>query len=139
MRSSLLFWLGCAALAGGVLFHTSYRVQGLKERLADLNREIIREQEHTQILNADWSYLNDPSRLERLASQHLPLQPTDVVQLGRIEVVPMRQPTVEAPKQPTVAYAGLPAETRTAPAATASAPRAPSTAGAVRVSAGKPA
>lgn len=91
MRTSLVFWLGCAALAGGALFHTSYRVQALEETLSDLNREIIREQEHIQVLNADWSYLNDPSRLEQLATRHLPLQPTEVAQLAELGILPSRQ------------------------------------------------
>ncbi|WP_448202560.1 cell division protein FtsL [Azospirillum sp. sgz302134] len=87
---SALFWLGLAAAAGGVLFQTSYEVQELEEQLGSLNRKIMEEQEAIQILKAEWSYLNDPTRLESLASQHLALQPTDARQFVALDVVPMR-------------------------------------------------
>lgn len=96
---SALFWLGLAAAAGGVLFQTSYEVQELEDKLGSLNRQIMDEQEAIQILKAEWSFLNDPTRLESLASQHLQLQPTEARQFVAMDVVPMRPiPTPDAPK-----------------------------------------
>ncbi len=96
---SALFWLGLAAAAGGVLFQTSYEVQELEDKLGSLNRQIMDEQEAIQILKAEWSYLNDPTRLESLASQHLQLQPTEARQFVAMDVVPMRPvPPPDAPK-----------------------------------------
>lgn len=94
---SALFWLGLAAAAGGVLFQTSYEVQELEEKLASVNRKIMAEQEAIQILKAEWSYLNDPTRLENLSRQHLALQPTDARQFVALDIVPLRpEPAPEA-------------------------------------------
>ncbi|MGQ9365402.1 cell division protein FtsL [Azospirillum sp. ST 5-10] len=102
-----LFWLGLAAVAGGVLFETSYDVQELEEQLASLNRKIVQEQEAIQVLKAEWSFLNDPSRLESLARAHLNLGPTDARQfVASIEALPFRsQPAAPdtAPALPPMA------------------------------------
>ena len=76
ISKSTVIWLGLAGLASGALFHTSYQVQALGEDLAGLNRTIIHEQEAIQILKAEWSYMNDPNRIEEMARRHLILGPT---------------------------------------------------------------
>jgi hypothetical protein len=85
-----LFWGGLIAAAGAVLFQTSYDVQDLEEKLAGLNRKIVTEQESIQVLRAEWSYLNDPTKLEELARAHLALQPTEARQFLALDVIPMR-------------------------------------------------
>jgi hypothetical protein len=76
ISKSTVIWLGLAGLASGALFHTSYQVQALGEDLAGLNRAIIQEQEAIQILKAEWSYMNDPTRIEEMTRRHLILGPT---------------------------------------------------------------
>ncbi|CAO3442627.1 hypothetical protein [Azospirillum argentinense] len=103
---SALFWGGLIAAAGFVLFETSYEVQELEEKLGSLNRKIMVEQEAIQVLKAEWSFLNDPTRLENLSREHLALQPTEARQFVAMTIVPMRpSPTVapeEAPLPPMV-------------------------------------
>ncbi|NUB36024.1 cell division protein FtsL, partial [Azospirillum brasilense] len=103
---SALFWGGLIAAAGFVLFETSYEVQELEEKLGSLNRKIMVEQEAIQVLKAEWSFLNDPTRLENLSREHLALQPTEARQFVAMNIVPMRpSPTVapeEAPLPPMV-------------------------------------
>ncbi|WP_188259139.1 cell division protein FtsL [Azospirillum tabaci] len=103
---SALFWGGLIAAAGFVLFETSYEVQELEEKLGSLNRKIMVEQEAIQVLKAEWSFLNDPTRLETLSREHLALQPTEARQFVAMNIVPMRpSPTVapeEAPLPPMV-------------------------------------
>jgi cell division protein FtsL len=102
---SALFWLGLAGAAGAVLFQTSYEVQELEEQLAAVNRKIVAEQEAIQVLKAEWSYLNDPTRLETLARTHLALRPTDARQfIASLDVIPMRP----APAAPDAGPAPLP-------------------------------
>ena len=112
---SALFWLGLAAAAGGVLFQTSYEVQELEDKLGSLNRQIMDEQEAIQILKAEWSYLNDPTRLENLASQHLQLQPTEARQFVALDVVPMRPANAPAANTPNEGAAPLPPMVRLTP------------------------
>lgn len=93
-----VIWLVLAAVASVVLFHTSYRVQELDLQLAQLNREIIREQEAIQVLKAEWSYLNDPVRIERLAGAYTPLAPSGPRQIiAAVEQIPFRTPELEGP------------------------------------------
>lgn len=93
-----IIWLVLAAVASVVLFHTSYRVQELDLRLAALNREIIREQEAIQVLKAEWSFLNDPIRIERLARDYTPLGPSGPAQIiASVEQIPFRAPEAEGP------------------------------------------
>ncbi|WP_431855475.1 cell division protein FtsL [Azospirillum sp.] len=101
---SALVWLGLAGVAGAVLFQTSYTVQNREEQLATLNRKIVAEQEAIQILKAEWSYMNDPSRLETLARTHLSLRPTDARQfVASAEIIPMRPAPAPLPEIPPMA------------------------------------
>ncbi len=116
MGRSIYLWAGLAAIAGGVLFHTSYRVQELERELAGLHRDIIAEQEHIQVLKAEWSILNDPERLQRLVTQHLALEPTGSAKIAGFDSLPFRTPPVQP--APPVAFASF-----TVPAARADAGR----------------
>lgn len=87
-----LIWMALGVIASGVLFHTSYRVQDLETRLAALDRDILEEQEAIQVLKAEWSYLNEPARLEQLATRYLILQPTGADQIGSLETIPAKLP-----------------------------------------------
>lgn len=61
------------ALSIGV-FRITYQVDELEKELHSLNKEILDEQETIHILKAEWSYLNDPTRLESLAKRYLNLE-----------------------------------------------------------------
>ncbi|NVK20189.1 MAG: cell division protein FtsL [Methylocystaceae bacterium] len=61
------------ALSIGV-FRITYQVDELEKELHSLNKEILDEQETIHILKAEWSYLNDPARLESLAKRYLNLE-----------------------------------------------------------------
>lgn len=123
----ILFWLVLIGGAGAFLFQTAYQVQGLEEELVSLNRQIVREQESIQILKAEWSYLNSPTRLEKLAREYLKLQPSEARQfVARADAVPMRpeqaiaSEIIRAPSLPVampVAVPLVPGQQQAAPAA----------------------
>jgi cell division protein FtsL len=85
-----LIWAVLAIAAGFGLFQVSYRVASLEEELNKVNRQIVEERERLHALQADWSYLTNPSRLADLARRHLPLQPLAAEQMIRIEDLPLR-------------------------------------------------
>jgi hypothetical protein len=95
-----LMWLSLAAVAGVGLFHVAYRVQSLEEELAQVNRDILREQETIHVLRAEWSYLNEPRRLAELSRRHLTLAPLSATQMMRIEDLPLRLPPLIAETAP---------------------------------------
>ena len=88
-RSTFL-WLTLAIIVGFGLFHVKYQVQDLEEELARLNAAILKEQQQIHVLRAEWSYLNTPSRLEKLAARHLDLLPVETAQIGSISSLPWR-------------------------------------------------
>ncbi len=75
MRKSTLLWLGLTVFCGVALFHTSQQVHDGQELVAEMNSKIKQERESIEVLKAEWSYLNQPARLEKLARQHLGLTP----------------------------------------------------------------
>ena len=95
-----LLWLALAIVAGAGLFHVSDRVQSLEEELTQVNRDILREQETIHLLHAEWSYLNEPTRLAELTRRHLALAPLSSTQMVRIEDLPLRLPPLIAETAP---------------------------------------
>jgi len=73
MRFFALFvWLVLALTTGYALFDITFRVEAIEERLARLNREILKEQEALHVLSAEWSFLNRPARMGKLANDLMP-------------------------------------------------------------------
>ncbi len=90
MKRSTLIWLLMAVAAGAGLFLMKYEMRALETELAAFNRDIMRNQEALHVLRAEWSYLNQPVRLERLGRRLLRLEPVRPAQTGRISDIPMR-------------------------------------------------
>jgi cell division protein FtsL len=97
MRKSTLLWLALAAFCGITLFHTSQKVHDHREKLAALTRDIGREEESLRVLQAEWSYLNQPRRLEKLAKQYLKLAPLKGAQFIRPEDIALRPVAADMP------------------------------------------
>jgi cell division protein FtsL len=74
-----------AAALSVVLFSVKYRVQALEHELNQVHRAIVAEKRAIHVLGAEWSYLNDPERLRRLATTHLGLGPISPDQLVTLE------------------------------------------------------
>jgi cell division protein FtsL len=97
-----VFWSVLAALVGFGLFHVKYQVQALEDRLAQLNRSIVHEQEQIHVLHAEWTYLDRPERIEELSKKFLDLAPPKPDQIGSIAQLPMRPAEESSPSDPSV-------------------------------------
>ncbi len=120
IRPTSLVLLALAAAAGGALFHVSFEVSALDDRLAELNKNIRDDREAIHVLRAEWSFLNQPERLEELARRHLDLMPVAGNQLTGAGTLPVR-PESEIPGLPP---GQAPADLETAISLVAGAPRA---------------
>ncbi len=90
IRISALVWVVVLALLGVGLFQVKYNVQ-LKEReLRDVRRQIEANLSAVHVLEAEWSYLNDPLRLADLARRHTGLVPTTPGRIGDFAMLPPR-------------------------------------------------
>ncbi|WP_288452928.1 hypothetical protein, partial [uncultured Microbacterium sp.] len=84
-------WVALPIGAVAAMFHITFEVEQLEARLHDLNRAIVREQETTHVLQAEWSYLNRPQRLESLSRDLLPsLAPVESGQFVTFARLPKR-------------------------------------------------
>jgi len=67
------------------------------ERVARLRTEIRRERESVAALKAEWSQLDNPTRIQGLANRHLTLVPMDATQIESFDKLPDRPPAPVAP------------------------------------------
>ena len=102
IRLSNLVWVALAMVVGFGLFQLKHQVQELEDEMFRLNRTILAEQQAIHVLKAEWSYINQPQRLQSLASRHLELQPMKPEQLGSLAELPVRgaETALATAKQP---------------------------------------
>lgn len=121
IRAATLVWAVLAIAVGVGLFMLKYEVQGLEDELARLNREIRSDRAAVHVLQAEWSYMNDPARLRDLASRHLgmaPLAPDQVSTVAQLPLRPAPEPEAEAaPALPKAPAAKMPPKPVAPPAA----------------------
>lgn len=77
MIRSAVLWIALATIAGIGLFFLKYEVKSLERELARTEQRIEENRVAIHVLRAEWSHLNDPERLRRLAEKHLELEPVD--------------------------------------------------------------
>jgi hypothetical protein len=104
IRRSTGLSLALALAIGAGLFQLKHEVQLLEERLAEVNRSILADQEAVHVLEAEWTYLNRPWRLEALAKRHLELAPLAAAQVVTFDQLPSRvEPVISDATNPTAA------------------------------------
>lgn len=73
LRTLSVFAVAC--IMGALLLRVSQNVQVAEQKLAELTTTIDQEKNSIRLLNAEWAYLNNPERLEKLSAQYLELMP----------------------------------------------------------------
>lgn len=81
MRVINLLLAGCVITFAFVIYELKYETAELSERVAELRESIRGERDAVAVLRAEWSHLNRPDRVERLARKHLGLEPLKARQL----------------------------------------------------------
>ena len=69
MRPTSLVLMLLAAAAGGALFHVSFEVTALDDRLSTLNRDIRTDREAIHVLRAEWGFLKHLFAIGRETAQ----------------------------------------------------------------------
>ncbi len=98
----ILLWSALVTGAAAAIFALKYEVQVLEERLSYLNAQIVKDQESIHVLRAEWSYLNRPVALEKVAKEHFVLEPIIATRIRAIDQIPVRAPEVSPPATETV-------------------------------------
>ena len=121
IRLGALFWLLLVVSAGFVTFKVKYAVQDIEDELNRVRKQTIAEQQEIRVLNAEWTYLNQPERLAELNRRFLQLAPIGTKQLQqKVEDIPLRPlPPPSAPPDVLVAATTDPPATQSAAAVSA--------------------
>ena len=82
-RSTTIFFI-LALIGGFILFKVKYEVVDIEQRLVQIEQQISREKETIHILKAEWSHLNEPQRLQKLAEKYLDIIPMKTEQIAAI-------------------------------------------------------
>jgi hypothetical protein len=121
IRISAIVWVVVLALLGIGLFQVKYNVQSQERQLREVRRQIDANYSAIHVLEAEWSYLNDPLRLADLTRRHTELIPTTPGQISdfasllpRIEDAPA---TPQEPLEPQPPLASSAPQAPEAPAA----------------------
>ena len=77
------------------LYQGVHEVKAKEKRLKELDLQIAQEAENIRVLKADWSYFNQPERLQSLARQRLKLMPTSPSQIVIMANLPERDPNAQ--------------------------------------------
>jgi cell division protein FtsL len=72
------------------VFQVERHVQSLRAELEEINRQLVADSEQIHVLEAEWAYLNQPSRLREVAQNHLKLSVVGVDQIGIVEQINYR-------------------------------------------------
>ncbi len=107
IRATTVLWLAIAAVMGAGLFYLKYDVQELERTLARLNGDIAEDERAIHVLTGEWSYLNQPDRLDDLSRRYLGLAPLARARIMRMTELPPRF-GAGGLKQPTAGPAAMP-------------------------------
>jgi hypothetical protein len=77
-----------AAIAGVGLYALKYEVIDLEQQLDQLHRAIAANREASHLLQAEWSYLNNPDRLRRLTERFLSMEQMEPTRIGLVDGLP---------------------------------------------------
>ena len=91
-----------AAMLTYGLYSMKYEVQRLESKLLSLQTNLGSEREALQVLRAEWSYLNNPERLQKLAARHLKLTPVSLHQITALTRLPLKEVPPEVEDQDQV-------------------------------------
>lgn len=94
MRLMDALWVGLVLVVAIALFVLKYEVQGLEDRVAARQTKIDAHARAIQVLEAEWTFLNEPARLRRLGLEYLELAPTDPSRFIAVTDIPF--PTDES-------------------------------------------
>jgi hypothetical protein len=95
IRISAFVWVLILGLLGVGLFQVKYNVQSKEVELRRINKQIDANHSAIHVLDAEWSYLNDPNRLADLTRRHTDLVPTEATQIKRFSDLPPRPATAQ--------------------------------------------
>lgn len=88
IRLSTIIWVLVIAVSAFGLYSVKFKVQTLRTQIAQLEQQLEIERESANVVAAEWTYLNRPDRLQKLASTYLQTQEVTVEQIAEVAAIP---------------------------------------------------
>ena len=92
IRLSTIVRLALITMIGVGLYQVELGVLAKEAELRQINRQIDTNRDATHVLEAEWSYLNDPTRLADLARRYTDLAPATPTQIAGFDRLVPRPP-----------------------------------------------
>ena len=92
IRIGTFVWLALLTMIGVGLYQVELGVLAKESELRQINRQIDTNRDATHVLEAEWSYLNDPTRLADLARRYTDLAPGTPTQIAGFDRLLPRPP-----------------------------------------------
>ena len=92
IRLGTFIWLALLTMIGVGLYQVELGVLAKESELRQINRQIDANREATHVLEAEWSYLNDPTRLADLTRRYTDLAPATPTQIAGFDRLAPRPP-----------------------------------------------
>ena len=89
-------WVVLPIVAGSGLYLLKMQVEAQEQRLVGLQKRIADDRESIHVLDAEWSYLNDPERLRTEADRLLGMEAIKPSQIVTFDQVPFPDPAPAA-------------------------------------------
>ena len=102
IRLSMIFWVVVVSISAFGLYSVKFKVQTLRNQIADVERQLESERESMNVVAAEWAYLNRPERIQKLADNYLVAKEVTVEQIAEVAAIPFPH-VVEAAVQADVA------------------------------------
>jgi len=84
-------WLLGGAITSIALYGIAYEVEQMDKELSGLQQDITGEREKIHVLQAEWTYLARPERIEDLSKRFLPrMQPLTAERIGTYDDIPFK-------------------------------------------------
>ncbi|TBW38715.1 hypothetical protein EYW49_08440 [Siculibacillus lacustris] len=93
LRTINILLVATMLVGAGVVYDFKYEAERATAKLSRITRKIEAERDATATLKAEWSLLNQPKRLQDLATRYrsyLELDPLDPTQIGTIDDIPFK-------------------------------------------------
>jgi hypothetical protein len=87
--------IGGLLSAAGFLYSVKYEAAGDTGKITKLTREIAKEQDKINRLNAEWAYLNRPEYLQPIVEKHLDMRPMTISQIGASGLRERQPPAID--------------------------------------------
>jgi hypothetical protein len=96
IRIGTFVWLALLTLIGVGLYQVELGVLAKEAELKQITQKIDANRDAMHVLDAEWSYLNDPTRLADLARRYTDMVPVTPTQLAGFErLMPRQAPVID--------------------------------------------